>query len=129
MKFFYLCNIHSENPTLFLEPYYFADGELFVAHLLTKYPPLFLGPEKTISPCSLNFFIQRSTVFEGIFDAAAISTTLLPGFLPMNSKSRFIPSFIPSLAGRRINFTTKAPVVSFNSGLGLPFMAHPSSIR
>jgi hypothetical protein len=46
---------------------------------------------KAILPCSFNFFIQRSMVFEGIFNAAAISTTLLPGLLLMNSKSRDIP--------------------------------------
>ena len=74
--------------------YYFL-GSSLIAHLLAKYPPLFLGPEKMIAPRSFNFFIQRSMVFEGIFNAAAISTTLLPGFLRMNSKSRFIPSFAP----------------------------------
>ncbi len=68
---------------------------VLIAHLLTKYPPLFLGPEKTISPCSLNFFIQRSMVFEGTFTAAAISTTLLAGFFRIYSKSWLIPSFTP----------------------------------
>ena len=122
-----------------------AGVRVFIPHPLTKYPPAFREPVKTIFPCSFNFFIQRSMVFEGIFNVAAISTTRFPGFLLMNSSSFFIPSFIPSfvpsfipsfippfipsLVGRRKNFTTKAPAVSLNSGLGLPFKAHPSTIR
>jgi len=104
----------------------------YFAVFLTQ-PILEVNLECLLHQCFQNQKIGSPMKLSNINNERGISpTTRLPGCFSMNSMTIFIPPFVPpfspSPAGRLLNVTTKAPVISFASGFELLFIRIPQII-